>query len=186
MPVVSISLDTLLSRIKTEISQDDLAKKLRQLGCDVEGYATVKRFKCASCDNIMEITETENPPVVCEQCGSDYKEKPGQLVFLNDHQVIRMELLAVRPDMFDPGGLARTLRGYLGEAMHPIYELQSGSFSVTVDSVLSQKESYRPYIACAIIRNMFFTEDTLRAIMKLQENLHWSTEHSPKHCCICS
>ena len=69
MPVVSISLETLLSRIKTEIPREDLAKKLRQLGCDVEGYATVKRFKCSSCDNIKEITETENPPVVCDQCG---------------------------------------------------------------------------------------------------------------------
>ncbi len=184
MPVVSISLDTLLSRIKTEIPRDDLAQKLRQLGCDVEGYATVKRFKCSNCDNIMEITETENPPVVCDQCGADYKVNQDQLVFLNDHSVIRMELLAVRPDMFDPGGLARTLRGYLGEEIHPGYELQSGPYSVTVDSALSQKENYRPNIACAIIRNMSFTEDTLRAIMKLQENLHWAIGRDRKRASI--
>jgi phenylalanyl-tRNA synthetase beta chain len=184
MPVVSISLDTLLSRIKTEIPREDLAKKLRQLGCDVEGYATVKRFKCSSCDNIMEITETENPPVVCDQCGADYKTNPDLLVFLNDHSVIRMELLAVRPDMFDPGGLARTLRGYLGEETHPDYELHSGPYSVTVDSALSQKENFRPNIACAIIRNMSFTEDTLRAIMKLQENLHWALGRDRKRASI--
>ncbi len=184
MPVVSISLDTLLSRIKTEIPREDLAKKLRQLGCDVEGYATVKRFKCSSCDNIMEITETENPPVVCDQCGADYKENPDHLVFLNDHSVIRMELLAVRPDMFDPGGLARTLRGYLGEETHPGYKLQSGPYSVTVDPALSQKENFRPNIACAIIQNMSFTEDTLRAIMKLQENLHWALGRDRKRASI--
>ncbi len=184
MPVVSISLDTLLSRIKTEIPREDLAKKLRQLGCDVEGYATVKRFKCSSCDNIMEITETENPPVVCDQCGADYKENPDHLVFLNDHSVIRMELLAVRPDMFDPGGLARTLRGYLGEETHSGYELHSGPYTITVDPALSQKENYRPNIACAIIRNMSFTEDTLRAIMKLQENLHWALGRDRKRASI--
>ena len=75
--------------------------------------------------------------------------------------------------MFDVGGLARTLRGKLcietGLAAFPI--TQSG-YSVDVDPQLSDEQSYRPIIACAIVRNLVFDDENIKIIMKMQENLH--------------
>ena len=49
-------------------------------------------------------------------------------------QVLRMELLAVRPDLFGPEGLARGLRGFLRrESGAPRYRVEPGSFTVDVD-----------------------------------------------------
>src|ERR1017187_18982 len=112
MPVIGIPVDMLLERISTRPSRDELVTHLQHLGCDVEGYATMRRFSCQRCNNLMEITETENPPVACDRCGTDFKAEPEQLRAAGEKDVIRMELLAVRPDMFDPGGLARVLRNY--------------------------------------------------------------------------
>ena len=151
MPVVGIPVNLLSERIDADLDRDALIEKLQHLGCDVEGYATLQRFKCTRCGNIMEITESQDPPVVCRRCGVDYAEHPGERRDLGTSEVIRMELLAVRPDMFDPGGLARTLRGYLGQelGLRP-YELKAPEARVEVDAAVLTDACPRPAIACII------------------------------------
>jgi phenylalanyl-tRNA synthetase beta chain len=185
MPVVGIPVNLLLERIATPLGRDDLVEHLQHLGCDVEGYATVRRYRCSRCDNVAEITETENPPVICDRCGTDYKHEPQARIELGASDVIRMELLAVRPDMFDPGGLARVLRNYLGESSDPArYEVAPPVCSVTVDARLSSAECRRPSIACAVIRGFTLTDDLIKVVMKLQENLHWAMGRDRKHASI--
>lgn len=175
MPVIGIPVNLLLQRIKTKMGREALVTHLQYLGCDVEGYATLRRFRCTRCDNLAEITETENPPVLCDRCGTDFKVQPEAQMELGSTDVIRMELLAVRPDMFDPGGLARVLRNYLEESLTPAhYELAPPATTVTVDPLLAGETSYRPIIACAIVREFALTDDLTKVIMKLQENLHWA------------
>jgi phenylalanyl-tRNA synthetase beta chain len=187
MPVVGIPVNLLLERIATRIDREDLVEHLQHLGCDVEGYATVRRFRCLRCDNVAEITESENPPVLCDRCGADFKLEPGLLEGLGTSQVIRMELLAVRPDMFDPGGLARVFRNYLGESAEPArYELAPPSFRVIVEASpgLRGEACSRPSIACAIVRGVTLTDDLIKVVMKLQENLHWAMGRDRKHASI--
>lgn len=186
MPVIGIPVDMLNERIETTLEPDDMVVKLQQLGCDVEGYATLRRFACGTCGFLMEITETENPPVTCTACGEDFKENPDQISERGTSEVIRMELLAVRPDMFDPAGLARTLRGYLGEFVGPVkYELASPSITVTAETGLMDRESpnYRP-IRCAVVRNVKLDDDRIKVLMKLQENLHWAMGRDRKRASI--
>lgn len=186
MPVIGIPVDMLNERIQTKLEPDEMVVKLQQLGCDVEGYATLKRFGCRTCGFLMEITETENPPVTCTACGEDFKDSPGQLTERGTSEVIRMELLAVRPDMFDPAGLARTLRGYLGEFVGPVeYELAPASITVTAQAALMDKQSpdYRP-IRCAVVRGAQLDDDRIKVLMKLQENLHWAMGRDRKRASI--
>ncbi|PID39016.1 MAG: phenylalanine--tRNA ligase subunit beta [Proteobacteria bacterium] len=184
MPVIGIPVDMLLSRLGTTLGRDDLVEHLQHLGCDVEGYATLRRYRCDRCDNILEITARENPPVLCDRCGADYREEPSLRVELGESDVIRMELLAVRPDMFDPGGLARVLRTYLGEVTQPAYDLQPPTCHVEVEQALADERSYRPAIACAIVRGISLDDDKIKVIMKLQENLHWALGRDRKHASI--
>ncbi|MBW2736761.1 MAG: hypothetical protein JRH20_30610, partial [Deltaproteobacteria bacterium] len=184
MPVIGIPVSMLLERVATKLNPDELVEHLQHLGCDVEGYATLRRYRCDRCDNILEITATENPPVVCDRCGVDYRQHEGLRVELGESDVIRMELLAVRPDMFDPGGLARVLRSYLKEEEAPSYTLSPPRYEVKVDPRLADESSFRPSIACAIVRGIKLDDDVIKVIMKLQENLHWALGRDRKHASI--
>ena len=185
MPVVGIPVKMLLERLDDPPGREELVEHLFHLGCDVEGYATVRRFRCQRCENLMEITETENPPVLCDRCAADYKEEEELLQELEPVDVIRMELLAVRPDMFDPGGLARVLRNYLGQREEPAtYELAPPTITVEVDPDVGSEACPRPNIACAVVRGITLTDDRIKVIMKLQENLHWALGRDRKHASI--
>jgi phenylalanyl-tRNA synthetase beta chain len=185
MPVIGIPVHMLMERISTRLDRDQLAQHLQHLGCDMEGFATVRRFRCLRCDNLVEITESEKPPVVCDRCGVDYRESPDQLVEAGELDVVRMELLPVRPDMFDAGGLARVLRGYLEEILGPArYDLASPRCSVTVDPAVATDVCPRPFIACAVVRGITLNDDLIKVIMKLQENLHWAMGRDRKKASI--
>lgn len=173
-------------RISTSLSPDEMVSTLQELGCDVEGYATLRRFACERCQFLMEITETENPPVECQACGHDFKACPQDLSERGTSDVIRMELLAVRPDMFDPAGLARTLRGYLEEFIGPVvYPIDPPQVTVTIQAELldEHNEAYRP-IGCAVVRGAELDEDRIKVLMKLQENLHWAMGRDRKRASI--
>ncbi len=185
MPVIGIPTELLERNLKRKYSSEELVSLLQTLGCDVEGYATLTRFQCHRCDNLMEITETENPPVVCDSCGVDYKEYPDELIESGTQDVLRMELLAVRPDMFDPGGLARAINFHQGQRKGlATYVAEPGEYSVTVDKALSDPSSYRPKISCAVVRGVQFDQETLKVVMKLQENLHWALGRNRKRASI--
>jgi phenylalanyl-tRNA synthetase beta chain len=144
-----------------------------------------RRFRCGRCDNILEITVTENPPVSCERCGTDFRQDASALNELGESDVVRMEQLAVRPDMFDPGGLARVLRHYLELQREPKhYAVSAPELRVVVDPTLSHPESFRPSIACAVVRNVTLDDDVIKVVMKLQENLHWALGRDRKHASI--
>ena len=171
MPVVGIPLDALHRLVKKKINKKDLFTLLTSLGCDVEGYFEVERFKCARCGEILELTLGEESPERCPSCGVEFE--PGKTMFsIGKSDVVRMELLPARPDMFDVGGLARAIRGYLDlEIGMPTYPLRSSHTSVKVDKSV---KSVRPCIACAIAKGMKLDHETIRTIMKMQENLHWA------------
>lgn len=185
MPVIGIPTKQLTRLIGQPIEREELLSHLQHLGCDIEGFAELQRFKCLVCGHIDEITETEDPPVVCAGCGFDFRGDLSRREAADSTDVIRMELLAVRPDMFDPGGLARTVRGYLGiELGMKRYALAAPTTAVDVGTGLANDACYRPFIACAIVRNLHLDDDMIRILMKLQENLHWALGRNRKHASI--
>ena len=185
MPVIGIQTDLLQRCLGHEIEPSALMEHLTHLGCDVEGMATLSRFGCSRCGNIVEITETQDPPVVCDRCGVDYRQQPELQQALGEVEVIRMELLAVRPDMFDPGGLARVLRAYLGyKPLPPLANLAVSGVEVLVDPIMGSDTCPRPAIACAVVRNLELSDDLIKVVMKLQENLHWALGRDRKHASI--
>lgn len=175
MPVIGIPVERLNRMLRQPVKREDVLAYVEQLGCDVEGFATVTRFRCHRCGGVTEITEREAFPTACDGCGADFTQGNGTAENVGQTEVIRMELLPVRPDMFDVAGLARTLRGYLGlEVGLPVYPVSSSGYTVTVDEKLSRAESYRPNIVCAVVRGLPLDEELIKIVMKMQENLHWA------------
>ncbi len=166
MPVVSIATATLKRLIGKSLGRDELVAALEQLGNNVEGTASVTAFRCEKCGQLTEVLEQESFNGACEWCGSKTVMDAGS------SEVIRISLLPVRPDMFDAAGLARALRGYLGiETGLPVYRMEPSGFKVTVQPGL---ENIRPHLVACVVRGLSMDDETVKTVMKMQENLHWA------------
>ena len=175
MPVVGLALEELFHFLGRELPVDSLENELHRFGCSVEGWADVVRYRCPGCSGAIESTEQEGVPALCDICGLDLRSAEREPEVIGRDRVLRMELLAVRPDLFDAAGLARALRGFLGhEEGPPDYGLADGDRSITVDPALAGPEVVRPRIAAATVHGLRFDDRSLRALMKLQESLHWA------------
>ena len=171
MPVVAIGVDRLNALLSKHYEMDKLVTALEQLGCDVEDTADLALYKCPACQTPNDKLIHEDPPKRCDFCGHE-SDNPFEK-FATD-KVIRIDLLADRPDLFDTGGLSRALKGYLKlEQGLSEFTVKDGVVTVEVDTVLSEKDSYRPYIVCAVVKMPPLDYNNLREIMRLQENLHW-------------
>src|SRR3990170_3919544 len=74
-----------------------------------------------------------------------------------------------RPDLWGVEGLARALRGFLNIAKGPkTYAIRKPIVDVKVDSRLKK---IRPFIGCAIIKNVKLTDTIIRGLMHLQDKL---------------
>ena len=166
MPLVGIPVARLKQLVGREIDRDELRLALENLGNDVEGYASVTRYRCGRCGHVTEALEHEDFNNLCAACGA------GRLEDIGSSEVVRIDLLPVRPDMFDVAGLARALRGYLEiETGLPAWDLKPSGFAVEVKPGM---ESIRPFIVAAVVRGLNLDEESLRMLMKMQENLHWA------------
>lgn len=173
MPVVGVPLDEFFAALGRSLEVDQLVDALHRFGCSVEGRVQVVRYRCAQCGAISEAPEGESPPPTCDGCGRELRARQPERIGVVE--TLRMELLAVRPDVFDPAGLARAMKGFLGDvAGAPHYLATPSEWSVVVDRALEGPGVRRPRIACAIVENVTFTDARLRALMKLQENVHWA------------
>ena len=178
MPIINMPLDTLLRLVNADgdvITKDEVPDKLHEMGVEVEEVTATQQYVCGVCDKIIERTEAQGPALNCTNCGVDFREQPDVLNELGETQVVRLDMLAVRPDIFDAGGMARYFRGYFGVRSGLIeYEASAPRITVKVDPNLSNEDSYRPYIACAVIRNVRLDNELIKLLMNLQENLHWA------------
>jgi len=201
MPIVDMPVDMLLARITARIARgptrrrgtvdarggaepaetepgvtlDDLLTILPKLGCEVEEVAQVQQYICRVCGKIYDRTPAQGAPLSCTHCGADFRAGPQNLGELGPGQVLRLNMLAVRPDLFDPGGMARCIRGYLGiQTGLPQYTVSAARLRVQVDPQLERADSYRPCIACAVVRNVQLDHATIKIVMNLQEHLHWA------------
>lgn len=186
MPIIDMPVDALLARIAAgddgpRLTVGELAELLPKLGCEVEELAEMQQFACGVCEKMFDRTEAQGPPLHCTHCGADFRARPADLAAMGHGQVLRLNLLAVRPDLFDCGGMARYVRGYLGvQTGLAEYVLAAPRLRVKVDPALARDESYRPFIACAVVRNVALDHASIKMLMNLQEDLHWALGRNRK------
>ncbi len=166
MPLVGIPVSRLRQLVGKDLDQDEMRVALESLGNDVDGYAVVRRYRCNRCGDITEVLEHEDFNNLCSGCGG------GDITEVGSSEVIRIDLLPVRPDMLSAPGLARALRGFLGiETGQPEFKLSDSGVKVEVKPGM---DDIRPCIVGAIVRGLSLDDEGLRMVMKMQENLHWA------------
>lgn len=83
---------------------------------------------------------------------------------------IKVEYNPNRPDYGTPVGILRALKGIIGvEEGPPKYEAMESGIKVYVDVSVA---GIRPYILCALVRDLKLREDILEEIIEFQEDLH--------------
>lgn len=178
MPVISVEGEWLNHLLGQDYQVEDLAEALEQIGCDVEEVIDVERFRCPQCKNAVEGSLGAEVTRHCNWCEF---EQENSFEKIGKSKVIRLDLLAARPDLFDVGGISRALKGYLGEVKGlPEYTVSPSDLKVNVDSSVDGPECQRPYIRCAVIEMEKVDDVTLVALMKLQEALHWGVGRDRK------
>jgi phenylalanyl-tRNA synthetase beta chain len=178
MPIVNIDLAWLNRLLGKELPSETVRESLEQIGCDVEDVVDISYSRCPQCGSLVENPLGQEEVKACSFCGF---ESQTPFKSAGAKQVMRLDLLADRPDLFDVGGLARALRGTLGiETGLPKYETKPSNVDVYVDPSVKAQDSYRPFIACAVMTLPPVDETSLIAIMKLQENLHWGVGRDRK------
>lgn len=178
MPVISVEGEWLNQLLGQDYKVEDLADALEQIGCDVEEVIDVERFRCPNCGNAVEGSLGAEVTRRCNWCEH---EQESAFEKIGKSKVIRLDLLAARPDLFDVGGISRALKGYLGEVQGlPEYVVETLDIKVQVDPSVDSEECSRPFIRCAVIEMENIDDTTLVALMKLQEALHWGVGRDRK------
>ncbi|MEM3211786.1 MAG: phenylalanine--tRNA ligase subunit beta [Candidatus Micrarchaeaceae archaeon] len=95
----------------------------------------------------------------------------GMSLEKNGAKEIEVEYQANRPDLISTVGLARAIRYFTGRKRSFNYKLSG--YSGIVVNINDNVEKVRPYIACMLVKNVKFTEDSLldliNSIDKLSE-----------------
>ena len=87
-----------------------------------------------------------------------------------DKESVRIEYNPNRPDFSTDYGVARALRGLVGKEVGvEAYRTIPGKQVVFADKGLPK---VRPFIACAVARNVMLDEETIRQLISMQEDLH--------------
>jgi len=88
---------------------------------------------------------------------------------LSDEPLWKIEVPANRYDLVCLEGLGIALKTFLGLSEMPKYSLKPSGERVIIKK---STEKIRPFIVCAILRNITFTEESLLRIIELQDKLH--------------
>lgn len=87
-----------------------------------------------------------------------------------DH--IDVEFFPNRPDLYSVEGVARALRGIFEiEKGFKKYSTGDAGYKLKVDRSV---EKVRPYISGMVVRGIELTDEVIRSLIELQEDLHWT------------
>jgi phenylalanyl-tRNA synthetase beta chain len=87
-----------------------------------------------------------------------------------DKDSVRVEYNPNRPDFSTDYGIARAMKGLVGKELGvKQYRAAPGKSQVLADKSLAK---VRPFIACAVARNLKLDEETIRQLISMQEDLH--------------
>lgn len=178
VPVINVEGDWLNQLLGRNYAVEELADALEQIGCDVDDVLEVERFRCPKCSQIVESSLGAEVTNHCTWCEFEQEQSFPQI---GRSTVIRLDLLAARPDLFDVGGISRALKGYLGQVEGlPEYSVAPSEIVVQIDPETNSPICPRPFIRCAVVEMPELTDAILVSLMKLQEALHWGVGRDRK------
>ena len=91
---------------------------------------------------------------------------------LSTEILYKIEVPANRYDLLCLEGLVLSLKVFLGISIFPSFSISNKDNVNTKLVAKPTVNNVRPFIICAILRNISFTEESLKAFIELQDKLH--------------
>lgn len=94
---------------------------------------------------------------------------------LSDSVVYKIDVPANRYDLLCIEGLSRALKIFLGDMHSPVYHVKAPSEPSDVNKMVVMEgntSTVRPYVVCAILRDVTFTPQRYQSFIELQDQLH--------------
>ncbi|KAI0776070.1 phenylalanyl-tRNA synthetase [Trametes elegans] len=145
MPTVACDKEELWKRLGREYSAEEFDRLLFEFGLELDEDTT---------EEVEELKKKGLPA-----------ERPQ----------LKIEIPANRYDLLCIEGIARALRVFLEFDKPPEYKLQyppGGEDALLTSTIEPETQQIRPYFACAVLRNVKFTERSYESFIDLQDKLH--------------
>ncbi len=99
-----------------------------------------------------------------------------------ENNKISIEFFPNRPDLASVEGIARASRAFFGfEVGLKKYEVKKSDIIIQVDKSVKK---IRPYVSCALVKNIKMTDELISSLMDLQEKLHFGIGRNRKKVAI--
>jgi phenylalanyl-tRNA synthetase beta chain len=99
-----------------------------------------------------------------------------------ENDLISIEFFPDRPDLFCVEGIVRASRAFFDiKTGLTIYNIESSDIRISVDSSV---KTIRPFIRCALVKNVMMTDELIVSLMDLQEKLHYGVGRNRKKVAI--
>lgn len=148
MPTVSVFFDSLQKALGTDVTEESFDELCFEFGLELDDVTSQKAM-------------------VEKERGTQAAEG------LSDRVIFKVDVPANRYDLLCIEGLVRALQIFKGVIPAPLYKLSSPKpvpqMTMTVKKETAQ---IRPFVVCAILRNVTFDQDRYESFIELQDKLH--------------
>lgn len=106
----------------------------------------------------------------------------GEIKNISNEEIL-IELEPDRPDLFSIEGLSRAIKGYLGieKGLHKSTLMKINNSNILIKIINAR---LRPFVASAIVKNVKFTDKSIKSLMNTQEALNETIGRSRKKVAI--
>ena len=101
------------------------------------------------------------------------KLSKDQISKLSEKIIYKIDVPANRYDLLCVEGLSRAIKIFLGDMEAPVYKMVGEASPATAMTVMkSNTDKIRPFVVCAILRDVTFDQERYDSFMDLQDQLH--------------
>ncbi|KAJ7068401.1 hypothetical protein C8F01DRAFT_1336035 [Mycena amicta] len=171
MPTVAIDKADLWQRLGQEYSSEEFDHLLFEYGLELDDDTTTEVT-----DELKKVFPGHSPTSLAEINKLVERAKSEKTVDI-DRPQLKIEIPANRYDLLCIEGISRALRVFLkkSDAQAPRYKLvlpPGGESGLLTATIHPETKKIRPYFACAILRNVKFTQRSYNSFIDLQDKLH--------------
>ncbi|KAK8809511.1 hypothetical protein WA158_000454 [Blastocystis sp. Blastoise] len=145
MPNVPVERDLLFKALGKTFTDEEFDKLCFEYGIELDEIVTEKKMK--------------------RRLDGDEEEK--------DCVVYKIDVAANRPDLLCLEGLVQSLKVFLRQEDPPIFKLTEPKEMMTM-TVKPHTKGVRPYVCCAVLRNLKFDHEIYNNFLDLQDKLHFN------------
>ncbi|KAL9191511.1 hypothetical protein ACHAXT_001217 [Thalassiosira profunda] len=143
MPTVGVSRDALFAHLGRSYTDEEFDELAFEFGVELDEITSERK----------EATKS-----------ATVKLSKEQLAALSDEVIYKIDVPANRYDLLCIEGISRSLKVFLGDMDAPQYN--------TMTVLKSHTDTVRPYVVCAVLRDVTFDEARYQSFIELQDQLH--------------